>query len=101
MSFDKIIEMNKMKIAKIVINDFGGSPVCEHNMPCTVCGIKHAVYDMSNGFALKAFTIRLGDDQRVLRRLIKRKDKSISASDPQLAEYIRLVNKERRERSLS
>lgn len=39
-----------MKKAEIIINDFGGSPIAEHNMPCPIC-LKHkAVYDLSHGF---------------------------------------------------
>lgn len=38
-----------MNILEIKINDFGGSPVCEHNMPCSVCHNLHAVYEMNTG----------------------------------------------------
>ena len=27
-----------MNLAEIVVDDFSGSPVAEHNMPCAVCG---------------------------------------------------------------
>ncbi len=36
-----------MKIAKVKINDFGGAPVAEHNMPCAVCLTEKAVYNLS------------------------------------------------------
>jgi hypothetical protein len=39
----------RMPLAEIKINDFGGAPVCQHNMPCTVCGINHAVRNMNTG----------------------------------------------------
>ena len=39
-----------MEIAKIEVNDFGGAPACEHNMPCAVCGMKHAIYELSFGY---------------------------------------------------
>ena len=38
-----------MSLAKIDYNDFGGSPVCTHNMPCPVCGKEKAVRLMNNG----------------------------------------------------
>ena len=38
-----------MKLAEIVVNDFGGSPIAEHNMPCAVCRTNHAIYDLSAG----------------------------------------------------
>lgn len=37
------------ELANIWINDFGGSPVAEHNMPCAVCLINPAVYLMDSG----------------------------------------------------
>lgn len=37
------------ELAKITVNDFGGAPVAEHNMPCPVCGIKHAVLYLNAG----------------------------------------------------
>lgn len=39
-----------MKLAKIKMDDFGGAPVCDHNMPCAVCGIKPAVYQLNLGY---------------------------------------------------
>lgn len=38
-----------MELAKIEINDLGGSPVATHNMPCAVCLKKHAVYHLDEG----------------------------------------------------
>jgi len=37
-----------MDIFKPTINDFGGSPFCEHNMPC-FCLKNKAVYNLSEG----------------------------------------------------
>lgn len=37
-----------MELAKIEWNDFGGAPICEHNMPCAVCWTKPAVYLMND-----------------------------------------------------
>ncbi len=37
---------------EIEFNSFGGSPVCEHSMPCAVCCKVKAVYDMSAGHFL-------------------------------------------------
>lgn len=33
-----------MNLAKIEVDDFGGSPVATHNFPCPVCHKNHAVY---------------------------------------------------------
>lgn len=41
-----------MELAKIEINDFGGAPICEHNMPCAICGTRHAVYFLNEGLFL-------------------------------------------------
>lgn len=38
-----------MELAEIEIDDFGGAPVAEHNMPCVVCGARKAVYELSCG----------------------------------------------------
>lgn len=38
-----------MQLAKIEVNDFGGAPFCEHNMPCPVCGQWPAVLVMDTG----------------------------------------------------
>lgn len=38
-----------MELAKIEINDFGGAPVAEHNMPCPVCSMKPAVLILNTG----------------------------------------------------
>jgi hypothetical protein len=38
-----------MKLAEIIVNDFGGSPFCEHNYPCPVCRCCKAVLDMNAG----------------------------------------------------
>lgn len=38
-----------MELAKIEINDFGGSPMAEHNYPCPVCLDHPAVYNLSAG----------------------------------------------------
>lgn len=37
------------ELAHIVVNDFGGAPVAEHNMPCPVCGVNHAVLYLNAG----------------------------------------------------
>lgn len=39
-----------MKLAEIIINDFGGAPFVEHNMPCAVCKVNKAVYDLDSGY---------------------------------------------------
>lgn len=39
-----------MELAKIEINDFGGAPICEHNMPCATCLKAPAVYQLSEGY---------------------------------------------------
>lgn len=41
--------MNLPKLAEIKVNDFGGSPIAEHNMPCAVCRNSHAVIDLNTG----------------------------------------------------
>jgi hypothetical protein len=33
-----------MKLTRVRIDDFGGSPAATHNYPCPVCTLKHAVY---------------------------------------------------------
>ena len=38
-----------MEIAKIVVDDFGGAPVAEHNMPCPICRKKPAVLYLNKG----------------------------------------------------
>jgi hypothetical protein len=38
-----------VNLAKIEINDFGGAPIAEHNMPCAVCGTNHAVLEIGFG----------------------------------------------------
>jgi len=38
-----------LKIIKIKIDDFNGSPFCSHNYPCPVYFNLHAVYDMNEG----------------------------------------------------
>ena len=38
-----------MDLIQIKINDFGGSPVCEHNMPCAICHKSKAVLQMQEG----------------------------------------------------
>jgi hypothetical protein len=38
-----------MELARIEVNDFGGSPVAEHNMPCAVCGRRKAVIVLNTG----------------------------------------------------
>jgi hypothetical protein len=38
-----------MELARIVVDDFGGAPIAEHNMPCAVCGREHAVLCLNNG----------------------------------------------------
>ncbi len=38
-----------MELAKIEVNDFGGAPVAEHNMPCAVCRVRHAVIELNAG----------------------------------------------------
>jgi hypothetical protein len=39
----------EMKLADIHIKTDGG-PWAEHNMPCAVCGKKHAMLDLETGF---------------------------------------------------
>lgn len=38
-----------MQLAKIEIDDFGGSPVAEHNFPCPVCGERKAMLCLNTG----------------------------------------------------
>jgi len=38
-----------MELAKIDVDDFGGSPFAEHNMPCAICGVKHAMLELNYG----------------------------------------------------
>ncbi len=38
-----------MELAKIEVNDFGGAPAAEHNIPCPVCGKKAAVLALGTG----------------------------------------------------
>ncbi len=40
-----------MEMMKVKIDDFGGAPIAEHNMPCAVCHKKKAVYNLSAGHA--------------------------------------------------
>jgi len=42
--------VNKHDVAHIVVHDFGGSPVAEHNMPCAVCRERKAVYHLNYGW---------------------------------------------------
>lgn len=35
------------ELFKPTINDFGGSPIAEHDMPCSVCLKRPAVYQLS------------------------------------------------------
>lgn len=41
-----------MELSPIVVNDFGGAPIAEHNMPCAVCGCCHAVLYLNTGVFL-------------------------------------------------
>jgi hypothetical protein len=36
-----------MEMVKPVVNDFGGAPIAEHNIPCAVCWTRPAVYNLS------------------------------------------------------
>ncbi len=36
-------------LAEIRVNDFGGSPFAEHNMPCPICRQNHAVMYLNTG----------------------------------------------------
>ena len=36
-------------LAKIIVNDFGGAPIAEHNFPCPVCRSAKAVLDLNTG----------------------------------------------------
>lgn len=38
-----------MKLTEIIVNDFGGSPVAEHNMPCAVCWVNRAILTLNVG----------------------------------------------------
>lgn len=38
-----------MELAKIEVNDFGGAPFAEHNMPCPVCRKQPAVIFLNMG----------------------------------------------------
>ena len=38
-----------MELAQIKVDDFGGAPVAEHNMPCSVCRVEKAVLDLGTG----------------------------------------------------
>ena len=35
------------EMIKVEIDDLGGSPIAEHNMPCAVCHERKAVYNLS------------------------------------------------------
>jgi hypothetical protein len=37
------------QVLEISVNDFGGAPVAEHNMPCAVCRSRHAVLVLDKG----------------------------------------------------
>jgi hypothetical protein len=38
---------NNMELFKPTINDYGGSPIAEHDMPCPICTNGYAVYNLS------------------------------------------------------
>ena len=67
-----------MELAKIEVNDFGGSPFAEHNMPCPIFWTEEkAVYNLSTGIfhpsrAAKSFGWRLVKcDNWFRKKLIK------------------------------
>jgi hypothetical protein len=37
------------ELARIEVNDYGGSPIATHNYPCPVCVSVHAVYQLNWG----------------------------------------------------
>ena len=45
-----------MEIFKPTINDFGGAPFAEHNMPCAICRDEKAVLDLSCGIFRPCWT---------------------------------------------
>lgn len=56
-----------MKLAKIVVNDFGGAPFADHNMPCFICGIEPAVYNLNTGIFEPCWKCQ-GKGWRIVRR---------------------------------
>ena len=38
-----------MRLAEIIVDDFGGAPFATHNFPCPVCLMRKAVLDMDGG----------------------------------------------------
>ena len=38
-----------MKLAEIIVDDFGGAPAAEHNMPCAICRERKAVLLLDYG----------------------------------------------------
>jgi len=38
-----------MELAEIKVNDWGGAPAADHNMPCAVCRENHAVLNLNTG----------------------------------------------------
>lgn len=38
-----------MKLLEVQINDYGGAPVADHNMPCAVCQTEPAMLDLNSG----------------------------------------------------
>jgi hypothetical protein len=58
------VPMNEL--AQIVVDDFGGSPIAKHNMPCAVCRGAKAVLLMSEGRFLPCWSCH-GEGWRTLR----------------------------------
>lgn len=66
-----------MKLAQIIVNDFDGAPVAEHNFPCAVCQDLPAVLHLPTGIfhpcrLCQSVGWRLFNPPRWLERLISR-----------------------------
>lgn len=52
-----------------VIDDYGGAPVCTHNLACQTCHKNKAVYDLSRGVFLPCWTCQRLNRPSLLRRV--------------------------------